>query len=211
MVMGKTFPRVLELLKKEVPRNCSRNEFCRITGINPNSFDRYVAGISEPTKSTLKKLADYFDVSETFLRGEEELGLPATLKLLDFYFDFLESLPESRQGQAMLFSKLWFEENWYRLTTRLRAEPEAERALLLKKLNSYIDKCIEIKGKFRDWQIETGGILGEWLPNEQDIVMRLDNEQTTDTVSIYASPSGKAWKKSYRPAPVKPDEEKQEK
>lgn len=210
--MGKTFPRVLELLKKEVPRNCTRNEFCRRTGINPNSFDRYIAGISEPTKATIEKLATYFDVSEAFLRGDDDdLGLPATLKLLDIYFEFLDSLPEDMQGPAMLFSKIWFEENWYRLTVHLRAEPEVERDNLFKQLEPYIDKCSAIKGRLRDWGIETGGLLGEWHPYEQDIVVPMDHKQNSDSVTVYASPAGKVWKKSKKPSQTEPDEEKQEK
>jgi transcriptional regulator with XRE-family HTH domain len=72
--VGKTYPKVLELLEKEVPLKKSRNQFCRETGINPNSFDRYKAGISEPTTATLEKLGVYFGVSVAWLRGEDEDG-----------------------------------------------------------------------------------------------------------------------------------------
>lgn len=66
--MGKTFPKVMELLSREVPAKISRNAFCRAAGINPNSFDRYKAGISEPTTATLQKMADYFEVDIDYLR-----------------------------------------------------------------------------------------------------------------------------------------------
>jgi transcriptional regulator with XRE-family HTH domain len=68
--MGKTFQRVIEALKEEVPGKCGRNEFCRRTKINPNSFDRYVAGISEPNQATLKKLAAYFEKPVWWFRDE---------------------------------------------------------------------------------------------------------------------------------------------
>lgn len=72
--MGKTFPMVIKMLKDEVPEKCSRNEFCRRTGINPNSFDRYIAGISEPTTASLEKIASYFGKSTAELRGDVDLG-----------------------------------------------------------------------------------------------------------------------------------------
>ncbi len=67
--MGKTYPRVIEKIREEVPAKTSRNEFCRRTGINQNSYDRYVNGISEPTQASLEKLAAYFYVSVAWLRG----------------------------------------------------------------------------------------------------------------------------------------------
>lgn len=73
--VGKTYPKVVELLNSEVPDKISRNEFCRRTGINVNSFDRYKAGISEPTQATLQKLSDYFGVSVAVLRGDTVLPI----------------------------------------------------------------------------------------------------------------------------------------
>lgn len=71
--MARTYQRVIDLLNEEVPAKISRNAFCKITGINVNSFDRYKAGISEPTTATLEKLAKYFNCSVAELRGEPEL------------------------------------------------------------------------------------------------------------------------------------------
>lgn len=68
--MGKTYQPIIDLLRAEVPEKCSRNEFCRRTKINQNSFDRYIAGISEPTKATLDKLSEYFKEPVWKLRGE---------------------------------------------------------------------------------------------------------------------------------------------
>ncbi|MBW4054351.1 MAG: helix-turn-helix transcriptional regulator [Proteobacteria bacterium] len=68
--MATTPKRVIELLKKEIPANISLNQFCKKTGINPNSVDKYLAGVTEPTQASLQKLADYFNVTVPWLRGE---------------------------------------------------------------------------------------------------------------------------------------------
>ncbi|NJD36705.1 MAG: helix-turn-helix transcriptional regulator [Geobacter sp.] len=72
--MGRTYQRVIDLLNEEVPAKISRNAFCKKTGINVNSFDRYKAGISEPTTATLEKLSKYFNVSVGELRGDVDDG-----------------------------------------------------------------------------------------------------------------------------------------
>lgn len=70
--MGKqTYQRVVDLLNEHIPSKISRNEFCRDTGINRNSIDRYRAGLGRPNDETLQKLADYFEVSVAWLRGED--------------------------------------------------------------------------------------------------------------------------------------------
>lgn len=69
--MGKTFQRVVELLKKEFEeKKVSKYAFCKKTGINPTSVDRYLHGISEPNQSSLEKLSEYFGVPVWWLRGE---------------------------------------------------------------------------------------------------------------------------------------------
>lgn len=65
----KTYPRIVDLLDKEIPAKISRNEFSRVTGINRNSLDRYKAGLGTPILETLQKLSDYFGVSKEWLRG----------------------------------------------------------------------------------------------------------------------------------------------
>lgn len=62
--MKPTPTKIVFLLNEHIPGKISRNEFCRATGINRNSVDRYLAGIGHPNIETLQKLADYFD--ETF-------------------------------------------------------------------------------------------------------------------------------------------------
>jgi len=68
--MAETPQRVIELLKAEIPEKISLNQFCKKTGINPNSVDKYLAGMTEPTQASLLKLADYFKTSAAYLRGE---------------------------------------------------------------------------------------------------------------------------------------------
>lgn len=68
--MAETPQRVIQLLKAEIPEKISLNQFCKKTGINPNSVDKYLAGMTEPTQASLQKLADYFDTSVAYLRGE---------------------------------------------------------------------------------------------------------------------------------------------
>lgn len=68
--MAETPQRVIELLKAEIPEKISLNQFCKKTGINPNSVDKYLAGMTEPTQASLQKLADYFKTSAAYLRGE---------------------------------------------------------------------------------------------------------------------------------------------
>lgn len=68
--MAETPPRIIELLKAEIPEKISLNQFCKKTGINPNSVDKYLAGRTEPTQASLEKLADYFKTSVAYLRGE---------------------------------------------------------------------------------------------------------------------------------------------
>lgn len=57
--------RIMDLLNEHIPAKISQNQFCKITGINANSVDKYRAGIAEPTAASLQKLANYFN--ETFI------------------------------------------------------------------------------------------------------------------------------------------------
>jgi transcriptional regulator with XRE-family HTH domain len=68
--MASTPHKVTELLKQEIPAKISLNQFCKKTGINPNSVDKYMAGVAEPNQSSMTKLADYFGVPVAYLRGE---------------------------------------------------------------------------------------------------------------------------------------------
>lgn len=54
---------VQAILMNKVPATVSRNEFCRASGVNRNSFDRYIAGISEPSQESLERIAAYFGIT----------------------------------------------------------------------------------------------------------------------------------------------------
>jgi len=70
--MRETYPRVVGLLKREFEeKKVTKYAFCKKTGINPTSVDRYLCGISEPTYASLQKLSEYFKVSIPWLRGED--------------------------------------------------------------------------------------------------------------------------------------------
>ena len=66
---GRTPERVVELIKSEVER-LGQNGTARAIGIPLYSVQKYMVGTSEPTKASLQKLADYFEVSVAWLRGE---------------------------------------------------------------------------------------------------------------------------------------------
>jgi hypothetical protein len=52
--MAETPQRVIDLLRAEIPEKISLNQFCKKTGINPNSVDKYLAGMTEPTQASLQ-------------------------------------------------------------------------------------------------------------------------------------------------------------
>jgi transcriptional regulator with XRE-family HTH domain len=62
-----TYPKVTELLKKEVEKKGQR-KVSRETGIALLSVQRYLKGESEPTQASLQKLADYLKVEVDYLR-----------------------------------------------------------------------------------------------------------------------------------------------
>lgn len=67
-----TFPRVVDLLRERVAQKGQR-AVAREIGITLPAVQRYLAGNSEPTQSTLEKLSKYFGVSVAELRGDSEL------------------------------------------------------------------------------------------------------------------------------------------
>ncbi len=95
--MGATYPRIIELLKEEFEvKATSKYTFCKKTGINPTSVERYLCGISEPNQASLKKLADYFEVSVAYLRGE----LPVPAMLVGWINEAIEKLGIDKLSEA---------------------------------------------------------------------------------------------------------------
>lgn len=67
---GVTPDRVVSLLKQAVA-NTSQVEVAKATGLTRLTVQRYIKGIGEPSQSTLEKIADYFEVTISWLRGED--------------------------------------------------------------------------------------------------------------------------------------------
>lgn len=82
---GKTPDRVVQLLKEEVGKT-SQAATARATGLTLKGVQNYLKGIGEPTQASLQKLADYFRVSVTYLRGGSAIELLGKS---------IEELPES--------------------------------------------------------------------------------------------------------------------
>ncbi|MDY0301384.1 MAG: helix-turn-helix transcriptional regulator [Trichlorobacter sp.] len=87
MHKNKTPAMVVELLKKAVAEK-GQSGVAKETGLTQPAIHRYLKGIGEPGTKTLKKLADYFGVSVTVLRGE---SLPAR-GFYDSGFEFSEDV-----------------------------------------------------------------------------------------------------------------------
>ena len=95
--MGRTPERIVNLLKAEIPAKISRNKFCIKTGINQNSIDKYMAGIAEPTQASMEKLAAYFCMSVSELRGEDLLEIELNEKILQILLSGVESQASSEK------------------------------------------------------------------------------------------------------------------
>ena len=79
--MGKTYQRVTELLEKEFEeKGVTKYAFCKQTGVNPTSVERYLCGISEPNQASLERLANYFKTSVAWLRGESGISYEQEVK-----------------------------------------------------------------------------------------------------------------------------------
>lgn len=55
--------------------NLTQNQLANNLGINRSTYNGYEQGISEPSIETLKKIADYFDVSLDYLCGRQNKNL----------------------------------------------------------------------------------------------------------------------------------------
>lgn len=119
--MGETYPRVVGLLKREFEeKKVTKYAFCKKTGINPTSVDRYLCGISEPTDASLQKLANYFNVTVPWLRGNapeiyqeakrniDETFLEEIIKFVDGYY-FQKNIYISFEKRARLYAKLYYQ------------------------------------------------------------------------------------------------------
>lgn len=89
-------------------RNMTQKELARQLNIAPSTMGSYVQNAREPDFSTLKKLAEYFDVSTDYLLGHhpKKASSPLENELLRIF----RSLPESQQRicieQCKVFLKM---------------------------------------------------------------------------------------------------------
>lgn len=70
--MSKTYPRVIELLKQDIASGETLRGIVRKTGLNSNTVANYLEGMTEPTQGTLIKLAQAYNVSVAWLRGDSD-------------------------------------------------------------------------------------------------------------------------------------------
>jgi transcriptional regulator with XRE-family HTH domain len=66
---GKTPERVVRLLQEAVAKS-SQAATSRASGLTLQTVQRYIKGIGEPSQATLVKLAAFFNVTVSYLRGE---------------------------------------------------------------------------------------------------------------------------------------------
>lgn len=164
--MAKTPERVTELLKREIPTNISLNKFCKQTGINPNSVDKYMAGTTEPTQASLQKLADYFGVAVGWLRGEETYDAKVTMILLDRYFEFIDSLEKGEiREHGVFFTKIWFDYQFMTLQTIYNSSDTEAKP----ELEPYLHKCAQLEAESINWSKSTHGLLAEYYSNKEKV------------------------------------------
>ena len=120
--MGKnTYQRVVDLLNEHIPAKVSRNEFCRITGINRNSVDRYRAGLGCPIEETLQKMSKYFGIPVSVLRGKtdddnEEMSREVFLTSCKKYKGLLSEfriIPDNEKPDAIQFLEWIYDEMFF--------------------------------------------------------------------------------------------------
>ena len=88
----RTFPRVIELLQKELEKTGSVNRIVSRTGLNHNTITSYLSGRSEPTQDSLEKIARAYGRRISWLRGDSDTE-PTNKTLLDL----AELSPPKRQ------------------------------------------------------------------------------------------------------------------
>jgi len=131
--MGETYPRVVGLLKREFEeKKVTKYAFCKKTGINPTSVDRYLCGISEPTYASLQKLSEYFNVSIPWLRGEDDKEQKTKIffdeklarKLFNLMEDYCLQNKLSQENKSSLFLKvyIYFNSNEKKPSTKSEVE-----------------------------------------------------------------------------------------
>lgn len=65
--------RIKELRKE---KGIKQIELCKVLGISQGNLSNWENGVYEPDKTSLVKMADYFDVSVDYLLGRDEISTP---------------------------------------------------------------------------------------------------------------------------------------
>lgn len=71
------------LKKMREEKGLTQEELGKIINVSKPSISRYEAGTNEPNNETLKKLANFFDVSLDYLMGYSDIKEPANKILSD--------------------------------------------------------------------------------------------------------------------------------
>lgn len=72
----KTYPRVIELFKKDLRGGVTLRGLVRKTGLNSNTVANYLEGMTEPTQASLEKISCAYGKSVAWLRGDTDDTTP---------------------------------------------------------------------------------------------------------------------------------------
>lgn len=147
---GITPKRLIDLINEEV-KTKSLNSISKTSGVGISALHRYQRGIGEPTTATLKKLADYFGVSVSWLRGYSGLG----------YEEEKERINLIDEHERLM------EEQYTAIDERNSLMRESE---LIEKMVNYKDLVLEYKKVPSGSRLEALKIL--------ELISRLDNNST---------------------------------
>lgn len=113
---GITPERVVKLIRDAVVEK-SQSAVARESGLTLSTVQRCLKGIGEPTHETYQKLAEYFNVSVPWLRGEEyeeakknidKAFLEEIIKFVDGYY-LQKNIYITFKKRAKLYAELYFE------------------------------------------------------------------------------------------------------
>jgi transcriptional regulator with XRE-family HTH domain len=130
---GKTPERVVALIKSEVAK-LGQNGTARAIGIPLYSVQKYMAGVSEPTKASLEKLADYFKVSVEYLRGDTPYFLDGIAILEGLRFERGDAIVTTSRGEVRLNATLVYNAGLEMILPCLEGETDGQ---LLERFQSF--------------------------------------------------------------------------
>ncbi|WP_169737457.1 helix-turn-helix domain-containing protein [Desulfobulbus elongatus] len=96
---GETPQRVVDLVTEAVQEKGSQSIVARESGLTLSTVQRCLKGIGEPTRATYEKLAIYFNVSVSWLRGDDPEDYLMAQKNIDK--EFLEEVIKFADGYLL--------------------------------------------------------------------------------------------------------------